>query len=723
MPTTHSPLSDASSTTRGAVAAETQTSAGQKAPQDSGAIGTRHARVPHAQTITADSDTVAACSARVLLSGNSDFKLTSQPTIAPGIAAGQELQIVNAGSKLITLQGSALAGSTLTLRSPEVVLAPSCALTVVWDGTSWIEAHRATFGVPGEHNVADYGAVGDNSTDDTAAIQKAIDAATISGRPVTLVPGLTYKTTGELLVTGGLSVTIRGGHKYNGGIRCVAAVRSAVAVVSSCLHIFDVQIFAERIAGIGIYIDTASSSVVERCRVYQALVDGIRITNSDSVRISDTQIELCGKLYCTSHYAGPSPKNIRVPVTGTVAKTAGLSCTITGTGTSFTTLGIRKGDLISTRAIAGDGTGAGGSTAEWLIIDSVDSDTQITCANHPGSAGAASGLDYTIHVGDGYHEGPSRADNNNHEVEKLFTRNNAGYGMRIHGLYGPCVTNLQSDANGGYPVGVGVGGVVTIGATFRKCYFELNGAADNFLLGYAGDILIDQVNGTGRPVVSNPGFVWGILRGMQNATNPGRVDPLGSNEADYVPSMVVANDAYAMGTIKGHNYAQNGAGISSLTMKDNVSTAWAAISGIEPPQGGENPNAVAFHFDTWRAIQSGGAHGTAKRLARFSNGNVPKFSLGMEGDLISPSTDNSGVPGGTTISKPSGRFALAAGASSVVVTNTLVSAGTKIFVTKQSNDATATDFKVVPEAGFFTVTSNANCTAAVVFDFFLVQPE
>jgi hypothetical protein len=95
----------------------------------------------------------------------------------------------------------------------------------------------------------------------------------------------------------------------------------------------------------------------------------------------------------------------------------------------------------------------------------------------------------------------------------------------------------------------------------------------------------------------------------------------------------------------------------------------------------------------------------------------------MEGDLISPSTDNSGIPGGTTISKPSGRFALAAGASSVVVTNTLVSAGTKIFVTKQSNDATATDFKVVPEAGFFTVTSNANCTAAVIFDFFLVQPE
>ena len=353
-------------------------------------------------------------------------------------------------------------------------------------------------------------------------------------------------------------------------------------------------------------------------------MDGIQITNSDSCRIIDTVAELCGKTFCTANYAGNSPANIKVTVTGTVSGTAGISSVITGVGTSFLSLGIRQGDFISLHA-----TGAGSSTATFLPIESVDSNTQITCIGSPGgtSPGFAAGSDYSVHVGDGYHEGPSRADNNNHMIDGWTSRNIAGCGIHIHGLYGPKVSNAQCDASGAYPIAVATRGVVTIGVKFDRCYFELNNAADNFFLGYASDIIIDSVNGTGDPVVSNPGFVWGIIRGMQDAVDPGRVDPLGANERDYVPSMVLASGAYSRGLLSSQNYAQNGAGVGGLTMKDNLSSAWAAISGVEA--GGADANAVGFDYNTAFDV----AAAATKYLARWRNNGSTKASVGFDGTV------------------------------------------------------------------------------------------
>lgn len=86
-------------------------------------------------------------------------------------------------------------------------------------------------------------------------------------------------------------------------------------------------------------------------------------------------------------------------------------------------------------------------------------------------------------------------------------------------------------------------------------------------------------------------------------------------------------------------------------------------------------------------------------------------------------TDNSGTPGNTTISKPRGRFAMAAGASAVTVTNTLCAATSTVLLSKASNDATATDFKVVPGAGSFVVTAAAAATGNVVLDFVLIKDD
>lgn len=55
-------------------------------------------------------------------------------------------------------------------------------------------------GVPRVFNVSDYGAVGDNSADDTPAIQAAISAASVSGGLVFLPRGV-YRTTGPLVIS------------------------------------------------------------------------------------------------------------------------------------------------------------------------------------------------------------------------------------------------------------------------------------------------------------------------------------------------------------------------------------------------------------------------------------------------------------------------------------------------------------------------------------------
>lgn len=86
-------------------------------------------------------------------------------------------------------------------------------------------------------------------------------------------------------------------------------------------------------------------------------------------------------------------------------------------------------------------------------------------------------------------------------------------------------------------------------------------------------------------------------------------------------------------------------------------------------------------------------------------------------------TDASGTPGAATINKPMGKVAIAAGAASVVVTNSLVTADSHVEAVLQFGDATLTQIlRVVPGAGSFTVTGNANATAATKVSFKVTNP-
>ncbi len=83
-------------------------------------------------------------------------------------------------------------------------------------------------------------------------------------------------------------------------------------------------------------------------------------------------------------------------------------------------------------------------------------------------------------------------------------------------------------------------------------------------------------------------------------------------------------------------------------------------------------------------------------------------------------TDSSGTPGAATAHTQSGKCSVAAGATSVVITNALVHANAHVVVTAASNDATAVVKSVVPGAGSFTVNLTAP-TAQTNLTWTLVQ--
>lgn len=95
----------------------------------------------------------------------------------------------------------------------------------------------------------------------------------------------------------------------------------------------------------------------------------------------------------------------------------------------------------------------------------------------------------------------------------------------------------------------------------------------------------------------------------------------------------------------------------------------------------------------------------------------------VNGRVDVEATDSSGTPGAATINKVAGRSAIALGAASVVITNSLVTAASLVFAQLATADATATFIKsVVPGAGSFTITVNATATADTNVNWWVITP-
>lgn len=83
---------------------------------------------------------------------------------------------------------------------------------------------------------------------------------------------------------------------------------------------------------------------------------------------------------------------------------------------------------------------------------------------------------------------------------------------------------------------------------------------------------------------------------------------------------------------------------------------------------------------------------------------------------------NTATIGAVTINKASGRVRIAAAGTSVVVTNSLVTAATHVFAVASTADATARVTSVVPAAGSFTINTVA-VTAETTFDFLVISSD
>lgn len=94
-------------------------------------------------------------------------------------------------------------------------------------------------------------------------------------------------------------------------------------------------------------------------------------------------------------------------------------------------------------------------------------------------------------------------------------------------------------------------------------------------------------------------------------------------------------------------------------------------------------------------------------------GSLQAFQLTLFGGVRTGYTDTTTTPGSVVVNKAAGRLKLAAGQSVVTVTSNYCFASSIVEVNMESADATLTRLTVVPANGSFTITGNANATAAV----------
>lgn len=122
---------------------------------------------------------------------------------------------------------------------------------------------------------------------------------------------------------------------------------------------------------------------------------------------------------------------------------------------------------------------------------------------------------------------------------------------------------------------------------------------------------------------------------------------------------------------------------------------------------------------TLTACGSGGCN-----LARLRHDGTDYFRVDRNGKVyVDGTTTAAGTTGARTIDQPTGSVNFLATATSLVVTDSLVSTSDYIMCTVQTNDTTAKSCAAVPAAGSFTLYLNAAATAETKVAFWVIQPQ
>jgi hypothetical protein len=117
-----------------------------------------------------------------------------------------------------------------------------------------------------------------------------------------------------------------------------------------------------------------------------------------------------------------------------------------------------------------------------------------------------------------------------------------------------------------------------------------------------------------------------------------------------------------------------------------------------------------------------GTRGTENLIPTVQSGYIVEgVSLPAAAPLKAVYLLDPGLPGDCTISYPSGKAAVALGATACVITNTLVTTATMCFITPLLIDSSIAKYKVVCTADTITVTVDAAANADWPFYFFIIQ--
>jgi hypothetical protein len=116
------------------------------------------------------------------------------------------------------------------------------------------------------------------------------------------------------------------------------------------------------------------------------------------------------------------------------------------------------------------------------------------------------------------------------------------------------------------------------------------------------------------------------------------------------------------------------------------------------------------------------ANHTADAITVFDSSSNPMFRVLPSGGIAQNKTITpNGTTGNQTINKPLGTVNIAAGQSSVTVTNSLVDANSIVFAVVRTNDTTAQIKNVTCAAGSFTIRLAANATAETSIGFMVMN--
>jgi hypothetical protein len=267
-----------------------------------------------------------------------------------------------------------------------------------------------------------------------------------------------------------------------------------------------------------------------------------------------------------------------------------------------------------------------------------------------------------------------------------------GYGNTA---FGERTLNAYSNSSG-YNVAIGhrAGEALTSGGTNviigAETMLIATTAAGNVAIGRnAAPVLTTALNN----VIIGQSAALGLTSGGFNTI-------IGNNVA---PSISTGNSNVAIGTFAG----QGGSGTFNVWVGANNSTSGNS---------GSNNTALGFNANFNGAVNNSialGAGATPSVSFQFMlPTNITSFNF--------PNTVTAaGTVGAQTISKPFGTVNFAAGATTLVVTNTTVTTTSKIFVQVYGTDTTALYARVTRANGSFTITLNAAATAETAVAFFI----